>query len=248
MKRVILVAMVAALGMASTAEAALILRVENLTTGQGIVVQDGGVGDSNGMAGVVTFSGGLGGFIVNVTTGLSKPVFPGGGAAGLDLNSVNVLSGGAGTLQITLIDTDYTTPATLLKLGVGGTMSAPAGSSVTFQGWGNAANLTPALGAPTGVIGALPALGAIPAGSVPACSPALVFNASPYSGSCLTGFIAGPANYSLFTQAVLSFTGAGSASFDMDVQATVPEPGSMILLGTGLLGLAAIARRRLRKN
>jgi hypothetical protein len=68
--------------------------------------------------GAVSWSGSLGTWILNVTTGLSKPLV---GPARLDLNSVNV-SGGTGTLTIMHTDTDFTYLGGLSALAaIGGT-------------------------------------------------------------------------------------------------------------------------------
>src|SRR5262245_784519 len=67
------------------------LRLEDTATGEGVVLTDNGAGDINGLNGAITFSGSIGGFVVNVTTGLSQPIIGGtNNYAELDLNSVNV--------------------------------------------------------------------------------------------------------------------------------------------------------------
>jgi hypothetical protein len=46
---------------------------------------------------------------------------------------------------------------------------------------------------------------------------------------------------------ITSFTGVGTGSVHSETPATVPEPTSMLLLGTGLLGAAGMRRRASRK-
>ena len=73
---------------ASPANAAFVLTIDDLSTGgTDVTVLDG---DADG---VITYSGAIGAFAVNVTTGISKPTIT--GPQLLDLNSINV-SGGAG--------------------------------------------------------------------------------------------------------------------------------------------------------
>jgi hypothetical protein len=49
-------------------------------------VFDGGAGDINPVEGAVTFSGSVGAFLINVTTGLSAPLIGGSQNAEIDLN------------------------------------------------------------------------------------------------------------------------------------------------------------------
>jgi hypothetical protein len=218
----------------------------------GVVVTDNGPGDIEPLLGAIVFSGSVpGGFTVNVTTGISKPIIGGvNNFAELDLNSVNVQTAGPGTLRITLEDTGYTGgpdgPLNLVAL-LGGVLVAPPGSTVTFQSWVNPLDLVPALGPDTFPVAALPALGAIPAGSVAAFGGSgITFGPGAYSAAATVDFTkAGP--YALFSQTTVVFTGPGTVSYDENQQ-VVPVPAGLVLALTGLpvLGLG-YWWRRLRK-
>src|SRR5215470_1789161 len=209
----------------SPVSATMRLRIEDLSNGGdvGAVITDNGPGDINPLVGALTFSGQVGSFLVNVTTGLSKPIVGGSDLGQIDLNSVNVLTSGAGTLRLTLEDTGYLAgpDSTLHVFGtVGGTLTAPAGSTITVQSWANGNNLVPDLGPDQGV----GAIGGTPAGSVAAWTPEADFGSGAFSGSGVGEFNNGAGDtFSLFAQITVSFTGPGSVSFDEN-QRVVPEP------------------------
>lgn len=219
-KLLMMLAAVALLGgAASPADAAFRLRFDLGNNGTyEVTVTDGGMGDSNPAAGVITYLDPLGAFTVNVTTGVSKPAFT--GAPKIDLNSVVVTTATAGVLAIELTDTDFTGVNLPLQFSVGGT----TGGTVAFTGAGGVSNNE--FDFSNGV------------------SPTLATVGSAFAGAVTFGpTTANP--FSLSIRAVITHTGPASTSFDAEL-AAVPAPAGLLLVGAAapLLGAGAWLRRR----
>jgi len=185
-----------------------------------VTVTDGGVGDACSAVNCVTFSGALGNYLINVSTGIAQNT----NNPFLDLNSINLTNtSNAGLLTISTSSNGYTTMAPQLKFQVGGTSSL--GGASNFSAYGGNSNT---LFDTSNAIGSLS------------------FPGSPFSGT--TTLVPGPtANpYSLTIVAQLNGITPGSASFNAAIDA-VPEPATMALLGASLLLAASGLRRKLRK-
>lgn len=160
--------------------------------------------DSLAGAGVIGYSGALGSFIVNVTTGISKPLI---GPYAIDLNNVSV-SGTAGTLSIGLIDTNFVVSGsgqyTLLS-EFGGTTDGIISSAT-----GGALDSNAEVG-----FGVDTLQGA--------------FGAGPFSGVDTAGVFLG-GSFSLNTVVTFTHSGAGQiTSFDHKLS-VIPEPASCAVL------------------
>jgi hypothetical protein len=204
-------AMVLLLGVTPLAHAVPTLTLTDGTTT--ITIEDGKILDSNPLAGVVTYIGGIGVWSINVSTGIS----PTTADPFMDLSSANA-SSGAGNLSILFTETGFTPGS---AMSIGGTSTVSAGGSLLYTSWYGADLL--------GLLSfGLPAL--------------------PFGGSQDISYYQplseniGP----LTMQVDISHFGRGTTSFDANI--AVPEPSTLLLLGSGLTGLAFLSRRKYQSS
>jgi hypothetical protein len=217
-----LAALIAALSVPVTANATLALSLDD-GLGHSVTIQDGGSGDSNILAGGVTWIGTLGSWILNVSTGVGSALlssYP----FHLDLNSINVTNtSSGGSLTIMLSETG------LSYGGAGPTLTASGqigGVTTGTLGWALFADDNDQLfGTPgTAVLGGTGLTGA-------------------FAATDTGTFTLADPGYSL-TQVINITQGPnGSTSFNFSAD-PVPEPGTLALLSLGLLGAGVVSRRR----
>ncbi|RMH35806.1 MAG: PEP-CTERM sorting domain-containing protein [Nitrospirae bacterium] len=188
-----------------------------------ITITDETAGDgSNGMPGVVSWSGNIGVFGINFTAGVSKPMLGQANAPQMHLNSFHVSTTGSGSLTVKFTDTDFTLP---LASGLDQFTSAIGGSTTAtvdfFRTYFDETNT--AFGQGTQLASLGPYAGGL--------------FAPQFSGHSATGLLPLNSPYSLTMVAQITHSAAGqSTSFDANLIAN-PEPATIMLLGSGLIGL-----------
>jgi len=230
MKRVALgmVALIAMLAVCIATSAPA--KADNLTVslangGAPVTCADGAACDTNGLAGAVTFTSLFGTVTVSLSgTGSGQPALPG---QNLDLSYNLTTTSGApsGTYTIAVSENNISGSGLTWNALVNGNQDT--GESTAFNSWADTSNTLFGHGGPL-------------------CSTPSAITTASVSFSCNSAGGFSSQSFSLTEQVtVTSPAGAHNASGDAKLTASTPEPGSIMLLGSGLLGLAGLVRRKL---
>lgn len=215
-KLLLLAVGVLALAAVPPAHAVPMLRISDGTNT--VTIADGSGIDSNSLTGAVTYSGAVGNFMLNVSTGVSTPILGSQTWPHLDLSSVDISGTTGGTLTILFSDNSFGASAGGVMASIGGTSYGTVSYS-TYYDASNTLLATSSLMTSQGLLGG-------------------VFSGTSYSELALNY------PYSLTQQLVIAHSGYGATSFNAELK--VPDGGSTVaLLGAVLVGLEGF-RRKLR--
>jgi hypothetical protein len=179
--------------------------------------------DMNPLAGVVGYSGSVGIFTINVSTGITNPAYP--GLPEMHLNDVSMNFSGSGTLSIKFSETGYILPTgSAFQTHVGGTTTSTG--NLTFQSYIDSTNA---------LFGTGTQIGYFSYTGVPSFSGDTSMSVTPSSP------------FSITTEASLNHDSSiKTSSFDMHVN-VVPEPISSTLFVTGGVLLGIRSFRKMKK-
>jgi hypothetical protein len=200
----------------------------NIVAGSGYTVIS-----KSGSGGDITFLGTIGTFSFDLDSGQA---FPGTTLPTLmNTTTINTESAGAGTLTITFSQTGYTGLAGVITESASDTYTAntPDGSTANFSGYDALSN---ALNSTANLIGTV--LSSTDSSFPLSQSDAATHN---YSNSVGGG--------SLTEIITLGFAGAGTIDTGFTISnVAVPEPASIVFLGTMVLGLTGLIRKKQAKR